>query len=71
MCPYFLGIWLDPSGVLGASPDGVVDGRLLEVKCPYSARDMTITQAVNALGRDFCLGIRFLLTVSVIYMLFL
>ena len=33
------GIWLAPSGKLGASPDGFVgeDG-IVEVKCPYSAR---------------------------------
>ncbi|XP_060085906.1 uncharacterized protein LOC132565252 [Ylistrum balloti] len=56
------GIWLHESGVLGASPDGFVQGEfkndgsihhqcrnhltsspdIVEVKCPYTARDMTI-----------------------------
>ena len=34
------GIWLHSSGVLGASPDGLVgEHEIVEVKCPYSARD--------------------------------
>lgn len=29
------GLWLYSSGVLGASPDGLInDGKILEVKCP-------------------------------------
>jgi hypothetical protein len=37
------GIYLDHSGRLGASPDGLSsDGRLVEVKCPYTARDMGV-----------------------------
>lgn len=43
---------------LGASPDGKVCSEgvtgLLEIKCPYSARDKTIPQAVEDV-RDFCL----------------
>lgn len=42
---------------LGASPDGKVcsDGKcgLIEVKCPFSARDMTIKEACGL--KDFCL----------------
>jgi hypothetical protein len=67
---YVSGIWLHASGVLAASPDGVVtDGptvnvhgnsqvmpQLLEVKCPYAARDMTVAQAVESIT-DFCLGL--------------
>lgn len=71
------GLWLHESGVLGASPDGLVvappvavpAGRmhyqtaeargavphLLEVKCPYSARELTVHQAVSQL-KDFCLS---------------
>ena len=42
------GIWLDGSEILGASPDGIVDGdSVLEVKCPYMERNMTIEEAVN------------------------
>ena len=34
------GIWLHPSGVLGASPDGLVEeDAIVEVKCPYSFRN--------------------------------
>lgn len=34
---------------LGASPDGIVsDGAVLEIKCPYTARDMKIEEAITA-----------------------
>ena len=34
------GLWLDSSGVLGASPDGLIGRRsVLEVKCPYTQRN--------------------------------
>ena len=42
------GIFLDESGYLGASPDGIVVDeaghsiKLVEVRCPFSARDMTV-----------------------------
>lgn len=49
------GIWLDGSGILGASPDGIVAGdSVLEVKCPYTERNMTIEEAVNT-SPNFCL----------------
>ena len=33
------GIWFDSSGILGASPDGIVDDEtVLESKCPYTER---------------------------------
>lgn len=33
------GLWLDPSGTLGASPDGLVgDEAIVEVKCPFKHR---------------------------------
>ena len=36
------GIWLDLSGILGASSDGIVDEEsVLEAKCPYTERNMT------------------------------
>ncbi|KAI7813147.1 uncharacterized protein LOC130548466 [Triplophysa rosa] len=42
------GLWLSLSGVLGASPDGLVgSSEILEVKCPYNAREMTIEDAVK------------------------
>ncbi|XP_052216974.1 uncharacterized protein LOC127881783 isoform X3 [Dreissena polymorpha] len=65
------GIWLHESGVLGASPDGFVEGvfrglvhqqhgqatcsaDIIEVKCPYTARDMTIQEACSSI-KDFYL----------------
>lgn len=49
------GIWLDLSGILGASPDGIVDEEsVLEAKCPYTERNMTIEEAVNT-SPSFCL----------------
>lgn len=48
------GIWLDESGILGASPDGLVDSDyVLEVKCPYSFKDSTISDASE--NKLFCL----------------
>lgn len=33
------GLWLHPSGVLGASPDGLIGGNaIIEVKCPFKHR---------------------------------
>lgn len=71
-----LGIWLHESGVLGASPDGFVEGDFLkspivhhqqknqpptlpviiEVKCPFTAKDLTIVEACSSI-KDFFLGI--------------
>ncbi|WAQ94832.1 hypothetical protein MAR_007303, partial [Mya arenaria] len=66
------GIWLHESGILGASPDGFVQGDycgrvhlqdkeqpvmspdIIEVKCPFSAKDMTITEACHS-NKDFYL----------------
>ena len=49
------GLWLDGSGILGASPDGIVDeDSVLEAKCPFLERNMTIEEAVNA-SPNFCL----------------
>ena len=42
------GIWFHSSGILGASPDGI-----LEVKCPYTERNITIAEAVGS--ATFCL----------------
>ena len=43
------GIFISDCGFLGASPDGLVDHlgspiTVLEVKCPYKARNMTVTE---------------------------
>ena len=47
------GIWFHSSGILGASPDGIIDEEtVLEVKCPYMERNMTIEEAVES---TFCL----------------
>jgi hypothetical protein len=49
------GLWLMNSGILGASPDGLVENNaLLEVKCPYTQRNMSINEAVAGY-KDFCL----------------
>ena len=49
------GIWLDASGIIGASPDGLVDeNSALEAECPYTERKMTIEEAVNT-SPNFCL----------------
>ncbi|XP_061169341.1 uncharacterized protein LOC133178631 [Saccostrea echinata] len=64
------GIWLHESGVLGASPDGFVQGDpkhlkvhlqgkvsaspdIIEVKCPFSARAMSIKDACTNLKNFF------------------
>ena len=48
------GIWFDSSGILGASPDGIVDDEtVLEAKCPYTERNLTIEEALNS--TSFCL----------------
>lgn len=48
------GVWLDESGLLGASPDGLVgDDSVLEAKCPYTERNSTIEEALK--NSSFCL----------------
>ena len=48
------GLWLHESGILGASPDGLVgDDAVLECKCPYTQRNGTIEEACKS--KDFCL----------------
>lgn len=63
-----LGIWLHESGVLAASPDGIVIRgpdcavhecetlvpELLEVKCPFSKRDVKVHDAAQ--DEKFFLG---------------
>ena len=66
------GLWLHQSGVLGASPDGIVtkppfvlvhhdnpfvmmNPEILEVKCPYTARDKTVVEACETV-KDFFIG---------------
>ena len=42
------GIWLELSGMPADSPDGLVGTyALLEVKCPFTQRDLTIEEAVS------------------------
>ena len=41
-------MWLTQSGILGASPDGLVgETDIIEVKCPYRWRDSTFAEAVK------------------------
>lgn len=41
------GIWLDESGLLGASPDGLVgEDAILEIKCPFKHRAATSAKEV-------------------------
>ena len=48
------GIWFHPSGILNASPDGIIDEEsVLEVKCPYTGRNLTIAKVVGS--TTFCL----------------
>ena len=48
------GIWLEESGLLGASPDGLVgQDAVLEVKCPYSLREEMIKEGLAK--KSFCL----------------
>ena len=47
-------MWLDESGVLGASPDGLVgEDHVLEPKCSYTFRDASIEEALKS--ETFCL----------------
>ena len=49
------GLWLHNLGFCGASPDGLVgDSKLLEVKCPYSAREENV---MNLIGSEFFLHV--------------
>ena len=42
------GIWLDDTGILGASPDGLIgDDALVEVKCPYFLRNETVCERLR------------------------
>jgi len=39
------GVWLEELGLLGASPEGLVeDNSVLEAKCPYTQRHLTIEE---------------------------
>lgn len=51
------GVWLDTSGVLGASPDGLVgQNHVLEVKCPYTQRNQAIAEGL--VHHSFCLKLK-------------
>ncbi|KAL2097811.1 hypothetical protein ACEWY4_007018 [Coilia grayii] len=42
------GLWLTKSGMLGASPDGLVgNSAVVEVKCPYKHRNTTVEEAIQ------------------------
>lgn len=42
------GIWISTSGLLGASPDGLVgENSIVEVKCPYSKRNSSLIDAAR------------------------
>ena len=63
------GIFIDESGYLGASPDGVVRDeadrplKLVEVKYRFSARDKTIKQAC-AESKSFCYAVELMISVD-------
>ncbi|KAK9745270.1 YqaJ-like viral recombinase domain [Popillia japonica] len=43
------GIWLTNSGLLGATPDGLVqDDAIIEVKCPYSYRSDVLSETLKS-----------------------
>ena len=43
------GIWFDSSGILGASPDVLIDEEtVLETKCPYTEQNLTTEEAVKS-----------------------
>ena len=54
------GLWIDiERGWLASSPDGLIYNQnelvgILEIKCPYSARDMTPVKAAEKLPSFFC-----------------
>ncbi|KAG5872947.1 hypothetical protein JTB14_001175 [Gonioctena quinquepunctata] len=42
------GLWLDESGFLGASPDGLCgDSAIVGVKCPYKFRAVSLSEALR------------------------
>lgn len=45
------GLWLHQSGILGASPDGLLleENAVVEVKCPYSCRAKSFAEAKHTL----------------------
>lgn len=50
------GNWFHYSGILGAFTDGIIDDKtILETKCPYTERNLTIEEAVTS-SATFCLG---------------
>lgn len=42
------GLILHSCGFLGASPDGLVGDKVVEVKCPFSARELNIEQTITS-----------------------
>jgi hypothetical protein len=45
------GIWLDRSGCIGGSPDGIVgDNVIIEVKCRHTLRETMVTAALDKPG---------------------
>jgi hypothetical protein len=48
------GIWFDPSGCLGATPDGLVGSDIIvEFKCPYRARDTSFDAIMDKDNKFF------------------
>ncbi|CAG9763887.1 unnamed protein product [Ceutorhynchus assimilis] len=47
------GVWLSNSGLLGASPDGLIDEEeaIVEVKCPYSLRNNQLSEKLKNLNK--------------------
>ena len=42
-----VGIYISQSGYLEASPDGMINDNIIEVKCPWKYRDKSFMSAIN------------------------
>lgn len=40
------GLWISESGVLGASPDGLVDDCVVEAKCPFKYKNVLLSEVL-------------------------
>ena len=52
------GLWFTTSGILGASPDGLIGNNgILEIKCPFAQRNITVEEAVTTCKDCFLLNL--------------
>lgn len=60
------GLWLHSSGILGASPDGLIgEDSIIEIKCPFKYRTKTISEIIR--DKKCCLNDQVQLKTSHIY----